>query len=200
MSLKFVPITLEDGSTVELISVTSMLHLFENKEVAGTRSYYRGESASIDGKEIHRIIQFINRGGHVEAGEWNAYNENVRQAVRAYVRWQQATGYRSKLSEYPVYSLELGLAGTLDDLGTIKRYCTICDWTSGLPKKLYKKYQLVTYRQLYLSMFPRRRVSGLRVVILNKQTGNFEQEVLTENEVLNLFNEVLELKNKVGIV
>ncbi len=200
MTLKFVPIQLPDGSTVELISVTSMLKLFENKEQMGTRSFYRGDTASDIGKQTHAIINRINQGEIIGSEEWFKLLPSVQQAVRAYIRWKKATDYKSRLSEFQVYSLEHGYCGKLDDLGTIKRFITICDWTSGILKLQYKKLQLVAYRQAYLEMNPGRRVSGLRVVVLNKKTGAFTEEVLTEDEVLNLFNEFLELKNKVGIL
>jgi len=156
----------------------------------------RSQVAMDIGNQVHDIIKEINRGKTYSKKEWEPVPEPVKQSVRAYIRWQKATGYISKESEYTVFSAKHGYAGTVDDLGLIKGYAAICDWKSGFMDPTAVALQLVAYFMAYLEMNPKRVLNDLRGVHLDKKTGNFAERIIDKSEIKKLFDQFLYMKEQ----
>lgn len=182
--------TLPNGQSASFISVTSIISGY-----SGAR-FIRSTEAMEIGNQVHDIVKEINRGKTYSKKEWSPVPEPVKQSVRAYIRWQKHTGYISKESEYTVFSVEHGYAGTIDDLGLIKGYAAICDWKSGFMDPLAVALQIVAYYVAYLEMNPKRVLNDLRGVQLNKETGNFAERIIDKSEIKELFEQFLQMKEQ----
>jgi hypothetical protein len=158
--------------------------------------FMRSQVAMDIGNQVHDIIKEINRGKTYSKAEWEPVPEPVKQSVRAYIRWQKATGYISKESEYMVFSVKHGYAGTVDDLGLIKGYAAICDWKSGFMDPTAVALQICAYYQAFLEMNPKRVLNDLRGVHLDKKTGNFAERIIGKSEIKELFEQFLQMKEQ----
>lgn len=183
--------TLPSGKSASFLSVTSIIAGY-----SGAR-FIRSQEAMEIGIQVHDIIKTINRGKTISQDEWAPVPEPVKQSIRAYLRWQNYTGYISKESEYMVFSVKHGYAGTIDDLGLIRGYAAICDWKSGLMDPMAVALQIVAYYMAFLEMNPKRVLNDLRGVQLNKATGNFAERIIEKSEIQNLFEMFLRMKREV---
>jgi len=150
----------------------------------------RDEAAQI-GTDAHSAIERICSGEHITAPEWDKYPEQVKNSIRAFLRWMQEVRYQPFTTELTVYSLKYGYAGTLDGLGYIqyngKPMFILADWkTSG---RFYKVMflQLAAYRQAYRETYGEHKIHECRCVRLDKDTGIPEEHILAGTEITRAF-------------
>lgn len=198
--MQYHEVEVSEGKFFLLPRCTSVLDELQKHELIPGR-VWKSESAAYIGRQSHDLIRRINRGGVIERPEWWSLPEKTKNAVRAYLAWKKATGYRSRHSEVSLYSLVWGVSGTADDIGTIKRFVTICDWKLGDIHSERVKYQLVIYGFLYLEMWPSRTLNGgFRGVHLDRDNATFDEVIIPLDEGREYFKKFLAMKHLVGIL
>ena len=192
---------IEIGSkTIQLPSVTTQIMELNAKGLLGEPLMFKNKEESLDiGSQVHAIIDRIIKGGNVRPDEWFALDERVRQGVRAFERFRQAQQFRAHESEITVYSLKYGYAGTIDAIGSCNHRIAIVDWKTGNMPAWYVDTQLAMYWAARMEMFPRRRISYLWQVNLDKKLGEYSLHGIPASEAPIIFNKYLELKEKAGL-
>lgn len=201
---RYYAIKLPDGSTAQFPSVMTVLSVLDRRALNNWRASLGKEDADAIaneaadiGSQTHRLIERIIKGGRIEQAAWVGLDMRVQNALRAWWRWKQEVNFKAKHSEMTVYSLKYGYAGTLDAAGTVKPRCpVICDWKTSTAIYEDSNFpQLCAYKMAYLEMFPKRKVTDLYVVRLDKNTGIPEPRAVDEHDywwrfflaALNLF-------------
>jgi hypothetical protein len=190
------------GSVIQLPSVTTQIMELNRKGLLGDPLIMRGDRdhALVTGTWIHDLIDRIIKGGVIEEGEWFTLPEEVRNGVRAFIRFRDTIKFRPRESEFTVYSLKHLYAGTVDAIGTSGHLVTILDFKSGQMPSWYVDNQLALYFVAYKERYPRRKVSNLWQVNLDKLKGSYSIRKLQTDDAMNIFETFLELRDKAGLV
>lgn len=188
---RFYDITTPQGS-LSLPSVTSVIGNFNPAKPFLERATAQSEI----GTQADALICRIATAGKIPGSEWRDLPDPVKQSIRAYLRWQMTTGFKADAAHVTVYSLKHGYAGELDLIGTIKRFSTLLDLKTGSSDPELVRLQMVAYMMAYLEMHPRRTISDIRGVYLNKKTGDFKELIVTKDEVTPLFDKFLDMLNQ----
>jgi len=197
--MKFHDITI-NGETFSLPSTTSIIGLARDRGMlVGDQWLTYSEETAGFGTGIHKLVAFLLEGEVIYGEEWATYEEPERQSLRAFKRWWDFTGFRPRLVECELVSLALGVVGHPDTIGTIKQHVEIIDWTTGVVNT-GKKIQLGFYYLAYKEMYPRRSVHGARAVHLDKQTGGFSEEILSEDELQGYASDFVKIRQAIGII
>ncbi len=193
----FYPIQLKTGETIELPRVSHILSEINKQEYVGKRQFYGNGTRAAIGTQADAMICRIISGAIISKDEWNTTDEKVKNAVRAYIRWQQTTGFKPRFTHIIVYSLKHGIAGELDFGGLIKNCMTIVEAKTGELHPDLHLMQLVIYMKCYMEMYPTKRLSELRLVRFNMDTGNFEEIRLSKEQANQIFERFLAYKNNI---
>lgn len=104
-------------------------------------------------------------------------NEDLRESVEQFLKWQEDNKVKFLLSEQVVFSKKYRYIGTLDFLCTIDGEPYIGDTKTS--NALYPEYLLQTsaYRQAREEEFPKEKYSGQVIVRVGK-TGDFEVKTI----------------------
>lgn len=173
-------ITLPDGSTIILPRVTSILRVI-NKEGLNIWRAKQGfelseqtkeETADI-GKEIHKLVAYIGQGNSITGVEWELLSEEIKNGLRAYVRWQREEQSEIVQAETLVYSLKYGYAGRPDRICAVagQRGLELIDWKSG--GTIWEEYifQVAAYVMAWNEFIKKPRIRRARIVCLDRKTG-----------------------------
>lgn len=144
------------------------------------------DQAAVWGSQAHALIEYMTPGNKIDAETWKGVPEPVKNSLRAWVRWLQATKYKPIQAEMVVYSLKYGYAGTLDSVGLFGQEWGMADWKTG--KGLFPSalgfMQLAAYHRAFHETYPAHpRLRQARLVGLNRETGDFQQEVRTAKQI-----------------
>ena len=212
-------ITLPDGVTVTLPRVTSILrvinkeglNIWRAKQGFELSEQYAQETSDI-GKEIHKFVAQLGRGSPITPIEWGFLSEEIKNGLRAYVRWQREQCFESVNNEVLVYSLKYGYAGTIDAIGFIKllakrkRDLIIADWKTG--SRIWEEYvmQVAAYvmaynegnraflKELPLGNRHSPMINKARIVSLNRDTGIPTERIVEKKELRHAFRAFLHAK------
>ena len=197
--MKFHDVVIGDR-TFNFPSVTSIISLArERGYLIGDQWLTYNEETLTEGRQAHKLIEYIMRGGIFSDDAWKPLPEPMKNVLRAVIRWQKATGYKSRQSEFEVVSIEYGFVGHPDDIGTIKRHMALIDWTIG-KINTGKRIQLGSYFLAYLEQYPRRTIYEARAVELSKITGNFSEEIIPRQDLELLANDFILIRERIGVI
>jgi len=189
-----------NGETFSLPSATSIIGLARDRGMLVGDQWLTWSEETVGlGSRIHKLIAFILQGAVIKHEEWFDFEEPARQCLRAFSRWWDATSFKPREVEFEVYSVAHGFVGHPDTRGTIKQHIVLVDWTTGAINT-GKKIQLGSYYLAYKEMYPKRTIYEGRLVHLDKRTGNFEQEILSESDLVGYANDFVELKQAIGVI
>jgi PD-(D/E)XK nuclease superfamily len=101
-------------------------------------------------------------------------DERVLKCVNAFFKWVEENHFIPVESELMIYSKSIGYAGTLDAVGFVNGVLSVIDFKSS--KAFYPEMgiQLSAYRHAYAEMRDVKKVSGMLVLRLGKEDGDFE--------------------------
>jgi len=200
-------ITLPDGKIVSLPRVTSILrtinkeglNIWRSKQGWEASEQYKEETADI-GKEIHKLVAQLGRGKAIVPLEWELLSEEVRNGLRAYVRWQREHAFEPIDAEMLVYSLKYGFAGTVDAIGRFegKHGLVLVDWKSG--DTIWEEYvmQVAAYvtawNELFRELPKPPKINRARIVSLSRNTGLPTQRIVERKELKRAFKAFLHAK------
>ena len=190
-------IKLKSGETIDLPRVSHVLSEINKAEYIGKRVFYGNGSRAEIGTLADEMICNIINGRKYNKDEWNDTPDKVKNAVRAYLRWQMDTGFKPRFTHMLVYSLKHGYSGELDIGGLIKNFMVLVEVKTGELHPDLQLMQAVAYAFAYYEMYPRRRLSEIRLVQFNMDTGNFKDIPLTKDESKDVFNKFLSYKNRI---
>ena len=186
------------GQTVWLPAVSTILDVYQapslrvwyGKMGIAEAERIKNETATW-GTHAHALIERIIGGEKIQTDEWNALPEKVRQCLRAWIRWYQIADFHPAKSEMAVYSLKYGYAGTLDATGYFGKIWGIADWKTSSSEHFFSRtnwLQIAAYYNAYHEMFPDQpRVKTIRLVSLNRETGNFKEHPYTPKQARTAF-------------
>ena len=141
------------------------------------------------GTQTHQLVKYIIQGNKVET--WEGIPEPVRNGLRAWVRWNIKSRFQPVATELAVYSLKHGYAGTLDAAGIMYGLPGIADWKTSYrgDVDLLDWLQVAAYWQALRETSPSiiKPKEG-RLVILNRQTGDFTEYRKPAKEIREAFN------------
>jgi hypothetical protein len=197
---QYYPIKIND-QVIEFPSVTTQITQLNRKGLLGEQRWYfkPSKDAFYVGNTAHNAIAFINDGGTIGIKKWYSYTEEVRNSIRAYIRFKRQFGFIPQESEFVIYNLEQRYAGRVDCRGLHKNRAYLVDWTTGMKPVEYWKMQLALYLKGYIFIYPRRRIAGMIKVNLNKLTGNYSIEIMYPDEAEQVYQEYLTLKRMAGL-
>lgn len=149
------------------------------------------DQAAVWGSQAHALIEYIIPGNRIDPETWRGIPDPVKNCLRAWIRWIQVTKFQPSYAELVVYSLKYGYAGTLDTAGLFGKQWGIADWKTG--KGLFTTalgfMQIAAYQRAYHETYPdRSRIKQGRLVGLNRETGDFQQEIRTARQMTHDFN------------
>ena len=188
------------GEQFSFPSATSIIGLARDRGMlVGDEWLTWNEEGMGFGTQIHKLIAFLLQGAAITKEDWDDFEEPDRQCLRAFKRWWDATGFRPRLVECELYSIVLGVVGHPDTIGTIKQHVEIIDWTTG-SSNVGKLLQVGSYFLAYREMYPKRKIYGARIVELDKQTGNFKEEIITKDELARLAADFVSIRQRIGAI
>uniref|UniRef100_A0A6M3J3U1 Putative DNA recombination protein n=1 Tax=viral metagenome TaxID=1070528 RepID=A0A6M3J3U1_9ZZZZ len=192
MSWRFYDITTPQGQ-ITFPSVTSVIGFYNPDKIW----LERAEKAIETGKVVHSILDRLSKGGSLKSDEWESLPEEVRQSVRAYIRWQRESHYKPLYGEIVVYSLKYEYATTIDTVGFFGRKGAIGDWKTGtIFKPESVEMQVVAGKRAYLEMYPHRKLDIMFWLELNKKTGYFTDHRIQNEREDELFAKFLGMKKQ----
>lgn len=178
-------ITLPDGSGISLVRVTSILRVINKERLNEWRAkqgwelseQYKEETADI-GKEIHRLTAHLGAGKVIDSLQWELLDEEIKNGLKAYIRWDRKYEPMTLRSEVLVYSLKHRYAGTLDRICSVKDMpgLEIVDWKSGDTIWDEAVMQVAAYVEAWNELFGKPWIRRARIVCLNRKTGIPEPE------------------------
>jgi len=187
-----------NGETFSLPKATSIISLARDRGMlVGDEWLTWNEEGLRFGTQIHKLIAFLLQGSVIK--DWSDWGEPDKQCLRAFKRWWDFTGFRPRLVECELHSVELGVVGHPDTIGTIKQHIEIIDWTTG-EVNTGKLLQLGFYYLAYKEMYPRRSIYGARAVHLDKVAGNFEQKILSEVALQGYGRDFIKIRQAIGVI
>ena len=124
-------IKLKSGETIDLPRVSHVLSEINKAEYIGKRVFYGNGSRAEIGTLADEMICNIINGRKYNKDEWNDTPDKVKNAVRAYLRWQMDTGFKPRFTHMLVYSLKHGYSGELDIGGLIKNFMVLVEVKTG---------------------------------------------------------------------
>lgn len=146
-------------------------------EEAKKEHYLVKRRAGAEGTEAHEWISGFVGGVVNELPE----NDNVVNAIQAFLKWRNKENITSIASEKIVFSQTYNFAGILDELilWNDKKY--IVDYKTS--KSIYKSFeaQLAGYQLAYEEMTGD-KIDGRIIIHLCKETGKFKIKILTNND------------------
>lgn len=193
------------GEKFSFPSSTSIISLArERGYLIGDQWLTYNEETLINGTKAHKLIEYIMRGNNFTSTEekrkeWFALSEAMKNVLRGVIRWQRATGYKSRQSEFEVVSATHGFVGHPDDIGTIKQHINLVDWTTG-KLNTGKRIQLGSYYLAYLEQYPKKTIYEARGVELSKETGNYSESIISEPELQQLAQDFIAIKTRIGVI
>ena len=188
------------GQVFSFPSSTSIISLArERGYLIGDQWLTYNEETLANGTKAHKLIEFIMRGNVFNNEAWVPLPEPMKNVLRGVLRWQKATGYKSRQSEFEVVSIQHGFVGHPDDIGTIKQHVALIDWTTG-KTNTGKRVQVGSYFLAYLEQYPKRTIYEARVVELSKETGNYSEEIISCGELDQLAEDFIAIKTKIGVI
>ncbi len=194
-----------NGKRFSFPSVTGIIELArERGYLIGDQWLTYNEETLTEGKQAHKLVEYVMRGGNFTAKEelkqaWFDLPEAMKNVLRAVMRWQKATGYKSRQSEFEVASIVHGFVGHPDDIGIIKQHVWIIDWTTG-DINTGKLVQLGSYYVALIEQYSRKRIYGARAVKLDKKTGNYSERIIELPELDSLGNDFITIRQRIGII
>jgi len=132
------------------------------------------EEAGDIGTQAHKLVEKINRGETISDSEWDSLDVRVQNAVNAYKKWRDKTGYVAIKNEQIIYSKKYKYAGTLDSLGEINNKLVLVDFKTS--NNLYPEFwlQLSAYWNAYKELSPDQEITDVYIVRFGKEDGDFE--------------------------
>jgi hypothetical protein len=189
-----------NGETFSLPSCTGIIELArERGMLVGDQWLTWNEEGLGFGTQIHKLIAFILQGAVIPKEDWATYEETERQCLRAFKRWWDFTSFKPRAAEFELYSIAYGVVGHPDAIGTIKQHVELIDWTTGAVNT-GKLLQLGFYYLAYKETYPRRTIRGARAVHLDKQTGDFNQKLLTEADLQGYAQDFVKIREEIGVI
>lgn len=189
MGSKYYPLTLKDGKTLQLPSVNTCLP---------APTYMRfSPNGTWVGTQSHVIIDRIIKGEIISPAEWDKTHPEVKQSVRAFVRWLQQVKFTPVASEVFVYSLEFGYAGTLDVLGKYRRRDSIGDFKTGDADTEATAMKLAAYDHAYFEMNSGLKPGPTWHIKISKTSGIPTWIQYQRHEVEKYFERFISQKKKV---
>src|SRR4030042_2891920 len=153
-----------NDETFSLPSCTGIIEVARDRGMLVGDEWLTWNEAGLGfGTQIDKLIAFLLQGAVIPRKDWGTSEESERQCLRAFKRWWDFTGFRHTLLECELHSVELGVVGHPDTIGTIKQHIEIIDWTTGRVNT-GKLLQLGFYYLAYKEMYPRRSIYGARAV------------------------------------
>lgn len=188
------------GQVFSLPSSTSIIGLARGRKMLVGDEWLTWSDNNIQiGQQVHLLIAHILNGGVIPKEQWDLLISEARNAIRALMRWWGATKFKPREGEVVVYSIEHGFAGTIDRLGTIKQHPNIVDWKTGA-LNTGGRLQLGSYYLAYKEMYPRRRIHEGRLVHLDKETGDFSQEIIPECDLKGYARDFISIRQAIGVI
>ncbi len=185
--------------TFSLPSCTGIIELArERGMLVGDQYLTYSDKILSTGSQAHKLAALILNGGHVR-DIWDTLSPEIQNTLRALIRFIYATGFKARDTEFEVYSVALGIVGHPDTIGTIKQHIELIDWTTGAINT-GKKIQLGFYYLAYKEMHPKRSIYGARAVHLDKQTGDWEQTIITECDLKGYARDFVAIREAIGVI
>lgn len=186
----------DPGVTVYLPAVSTVLDVYQppylrewyGKKGTQEAERIRDETAGW-GTQTHQLIKYIIQGNKVET--WEGIPPPVQQGLRAWVRWNIKSRFQPVATELQVYSLKHGYAGTLDAAGLMYGIPGIADWKTSYRSDvdLLDWLQVAAYWQALRETYPDMiKPKEGRLVILNRETGDFAEYHKPAKEMREAFN------------
>lgn len=151
------------------------------------------------GEQAHKCIFRILQGERISHSEWQNLSELIRNCLRAFMRWWMYSKFHHRDSEMIIYSITHGYAGTVDAYGTIKQHPVLIDWKSGLINT-GSRLQLGAYYLAFKEIYPRRMIRDGRLVYLDKKTGHFREEIISETDLQKYAQDFVTIRQAIGII
>jgi len=142
--------------------------------------YRTKEKAGLKGKDIHKIIQNLSKGGKVEK------TKEIKGYIEAYEKFKADVPFRILATEKIVYSKKYGYAGTLDAIIKFKNgELAIIDFKTG--KYVYREasIQLSAYKQALEEMYPKKKKPDKTFVVHLKSDGTYS--LIEKNASFQIF-------------
>lgn len=113
-----------------------------SKIIEGIKTAFRKKSkeAADIGTAVHKYLEeYLNAGINKEPLPDMPHNENIRNAIKAFLEWTKENKVKFIASERKVYSKKYGYAGTLDALGYVNGELAIIDFktSSGIYPEMF---------------------------------------------------------------
>lgn len=141
------------------------------------------------GEEIHRFVAGLIRQEAITNLEWELLSEEIKNGIKAYVRFQRKYDFQPQAAEVPVYSLRHGYAGTVDTHGTFGTSADleIVDWKSN--NSVWEEYiiQVAAYLVAWNETYPSIPAMRARIVNLDRNTGVPQCTIVEMKEALYTF-------------
>lgn len=189
MKARYYPVSLFDGRTLQLPSVNTCLP---------PPGYMRfSPNSTWVGTQGHAMIERIIKGETISPAEWDKTHPEVKQSVRAFVRWLQQVKFTPVASEVFVYSLKFGYAGTLDVLGKYRRRDSIGDFKTGDADIEKAAMKLAAYDHAWFEMNPSLKPGPAWHINVNRLTGAPTWIQYQRKEIGKYFELFIEEKRKV---
>lgn len=185
-----------NGKDVWLPRVTRILSVINKPGLNNWRAdlgreasdQYTQETRDI-GSEIHKLVAGLILQEAISKLQWELLSEEIKNGVRAYIRFQRQTDFHPIDAEVLVYSLTHHYVGTLDAPGTFgtSTDLEIVDWKSN--DSVWDEYviQLAAYFVAWNEMHPEYPAVRARIVNLDRNTGVPQSTKFEKEELLYTF-------------
>jgi len=203
MADRFYPVIDKQGKMFKFPSVSTVISVAGQEWLEAWRQRVGLEKAEQISKEtrdigtsVHMLIEHLNDGFAISPALWAELGERVRNGVRAFARWKEATGFKPYQLELVVVSFEYGYAGTLDATGKIDKRLELLDWKVRSRLSSDIRLQLAAYWVAYLETYPGEELFRARAVRFDRDTGNYDQMIVPAEDIPADFAGFLELKRQ----
>jgi len=160
-----------------------------NGEDSGYQAYQDVlDSTSNFGSSVHHVISDSIKKRQLELV---GIPERIRPTIDQYAKFLMEHKFEPKLSEEIVYSLELGVAGTVDLVAEIDGVLTLLDFKTSSDFRLSSLVQLAGYDLLLRKSENGKKfeVSQYAILRLPRDGSNFEYLLLTNQLELAILRE-----------
>ena len=168
------------STVLGIISAPELMYWYGAK---GTKEANRIKNEAGDiGGTAHKYINKFAYGFKISEEEWSTLDDRVKNALKAYIRWQKSSNFNPIYTEYTIYS-DSGYAGTLDAIGYSDDKIILVDYKTSNSYHKSNELQIAAYWKAFMEMNPNIVIEEGRCIMLDKISGVPEIHVLNTEQL-----------------